>query len=187
MNRKKPSDGKGLSARQLKFVSAYFATSLNYRKALRIAGYSENTKSAEVLDNPRVAAYISKQAKKITDRHEISRERFLAEVCKITFSNISDVVTWDETGLTLKPSVEIDIGALAAVQSITVRSTKYGQSISVKMHDKVRALAKLAEGGPATLRKIYTNVPHHEALPEIVEDEVPDNLGNLLDDEDDDE
>ena len=172
MSREKTSPSKGLSARQLKFVNAYFATNLNAAKALKIAGYSDKTHSATVLLNPKVVAYIEDQAKKVMDKMEITAERLMAEMCKIAHSDIRDVVECKDNTLSIIDFDELDPSA-AAIQSVAIRPTKYGKVLSIKMHDKVRAISQLAQwaklgqpGEGVNLQRIKTNVPHHEPLPE---------------------
>ena len=173
MESTKTSPIKGLTVRQARFANAYFSTNLNTRKAMRIAGYSESTNPDRVRDNPAVAAYIQRQARKVTGKLEITRERVVAEMGKIAYTDMREFAEWGETSMKLKDSETLDVASHAAVKSISIKPGKFGPSVAIRLHDKVRALEKLgqwvklgeSEKG-SEFRRIHTGVPHHEPLPE---------------------
>lgn len=133
-----------LPPKQAKFVREYMVD-LNAAAAARRAGYAE------------VSA--RQQASVLMTKHDISeaiREQLdvnagapaawiVSEIAKIARANARDVLSFGPGGVVLKDSDDLDDEVMAAISSASSTDTKFGTSISIKMHDKNAALFKLAE------------------------------------------
>lgn len=145
-----------LNQQQRLFVLEYLKD-LNATQAAIRAGYSKKT-AAEIgyenLRKPQIAEEIQKAMKRRANRLEISAERVLKEIAKVAFSDVRDVVTWDEETVKLTPSDQIDPDAAGAISEVSqkvkqLKSAKKNEKASlvtykVKMYDKMRALEMLA-------------------------------------------
>jgi phage terminase small subunit len=156
-----------LTDKQKRFVDAYLLEP-NGTKAAIAAGYSEKSaavESSRQLRNAKVAAAIEAGRRApapvaAQGQEEALKDRVIAELAKIGFSDIRDVVSWqanavgmfeDENGeerlavtnqVALKNSADLDPRVAAAVSEIS--QTKDG-AIKVKLHAKLPALVKLGE------------------------------------------
>lgn len=120
------------------------------------------------MSNPIIVAEIQRRMAVLVSKMEVTQERVLAEMCKIAFSSLDELATWGKDGLTLKESTGLDPSALAAVRTIVEKHTKYGQSLAISLHDKVKCLQVLGNWlglanqdssrlGP----RVATGVPHN--------------------------
>jgi Terminase small subunit len=73
----------------------------------------------------------------------ITAERVLQEYARIAFSNIQDVVEWDDQGMRVKPSADLSDDTRAAIAEI-VASAKTGSIYRVKLYGKKPVLDALA-------------------------------------------
>ena len=73
----------------------------------------------------------------------ITAERVLLEYARIAFSNIQDVVEWDDQGIRVKPSAALSDDTRAAIAEI-VASAKTGAIYRVKLYGKKPVLDALA-------------------------------------------
>ncbi|WP_294364671.1 terminase small subunit [uncultured Clostridium sp.] len=154
-----------LNERQKRFVNEYIKD-LNGTRAYRKVYQCKNDETAAVcasqlLRNPNVKEYLDIKLKDREKRLEITQDRVLKELAKIGFANITnftdvvdipyevDKIDEDGTiigketkyykGLRLYNTEDITEDELSALQEI--KEGKHG--ITVKMHDKVRALEQL--------------------------------------------
>ncbi len=153
-----------LTKRQRRFVNAYLADP-NAKKAAAAAGYSVKTaaqQGSRLLKHPAVAAAIAEGQNRVSERTGVTAEMVVAELARIGFARITDLVTWrsnvrewrleeteegeDEVAFTITNQVQlVDSDNLppklaAAIAEVT-RSAN--GTIKIKMHDKVGALTKL--------------------------------------------
>ena len=78
-------------------------------------------------------------------RTQITQDDVVNELRRCGFANIKKYAKWDDDGMTLEPSEELDDEDSAAVASVTSRKNQLGEStVSFKMHDKVKSLELLA-------------------------------------------
>ena len=145
-----------LSARQRRFVEEYVASANGTQAAIK-AGYSPSTASVQasrLLAKDKIRAAIQVEAAPLREKLQITQERVVEETGKLGFSDLRDVARWNEEGLVLLPSDEIDADAAAAIKKITSRTTKRltksGDEVvmtytTIELHDKVAALDKLAK------------------------------------------
>ena len=132
-----------LTIKQEAFVKAYIETgnaSEAYRSAYnsgRMKPETVNREAKALLDNPKIAARVTTIQAAQQRRFEITQDRWLAEYAALGFSKLSDVMSWDERGISsLKSSEGLPDSAKAAVQSIEMTQ----QGLKIKLHDKKGAL-----------------------------------------------
>jgi phage terminase small subunit len=80
---------------------------------------------------------------KAVERLAISKERVLAEIAKVAFSNAGDYFAWGPSGVTVKDCNELSEDQRAAVAEASETVTEAGGTVRVKMHSKMDALDKL--------------------------------------------
>lgn len=141
----KKGNPHGLTDLQIKFCQE-FVKDLNATRAYIRAGYKVSSSdaaganAARLLANDRIQAYLGEIA-------NLSEFSIIAEVVKIAFTKITDVIEYDGTNLKIKPSQEWSSHAKSAVKSITVTETevkgKRTVVTQITMHDKLAALEKL--------------------------------------------
>jgi phage terminase small subunit len=73
----------------------------------------------------------------------ITIERVLEEYARIGFTNIGDIVEWDEKGIRVKPSADLSKDQLAAIVEV-VAGASSGKIYRVRMHDKKPVLGAMA-------------------------------------------
>lgn len=164
-----------LTVRQQLFVHHYLA-SFNATEAAKRAGYSRKNPrqaGASLMSNSIIVAEIQRRMAVILGKMEISANRVIAEMAQIALSDVGEVVEWGPDGLTLKDSKTLDPSALAGIKSVTERPTKHGMSLSVVLHDKVKALQtlgtwlKIGQPDEGTGARLSTGIPHGEPVLEI--------------------
>lgn len=146
------------TARQERFIVEYVASGNATRSAIA-AGYSEDTARAQgsrLLTNAFISEEIERRRtkidKKIVSKYEVTRERIVAELAKLGFSNMADYTVIEGDTPVLDFS-EVDRDQMAAVREITsevylegrgedaqrVKKTKFS------LYDKRAALMDLAK------------------------------------------
>ena len=98
-----------LTARQARFVEEYLVD-LNATQAARRAGYSAKRCDVigyENLLKPDVRGAIEAAQRERSARTGITADRVVREIAKLALSNLTDVMTWDESGATLIPSAQL--------------------------------------------------------------------------------
>ena len=141
---------KGLTEKQIRFVEAMLIEP-DAKAAYIKAGYSARGSAAEVnasrlLRNAKVKAALKELRQQRSIRTEITADRVLQEIAAISFSRITDVVSFDADGVDFKNSDELDDKAKAAIASVTYSNSQNGGiRQSAKMHDKIAALTLLCK------------------------------------------
>ena len=144
-----------LNTRQKRFSEEYIID-YNATAAAKRAGYSNKTAYSQgqrLLKNAEIREAINNALKEFHERAFITKERVLLEVAKLAFTNLSDVVRWDEEGnLTISTPEDLTPDQLASISEISKHTmsfpTKNGEevtrtSMKIKMHNKDAALEKL--------------------------------------------
>lgn len=135
-----------LNPRQQRFIDEYLVD-LNGTQAVLRSGYgAKNAKSAGVIANrlladARVAAEIQKRLAGIKEELKLTRERVINELATIAFARATDFATIESGIVKAKDTALIQRDKLPAIAEI--KETMYG--VSVKLHDKVRALELLGK------------------------------------------
>jgi phage terminase small subunit len=147
-----------LTKRQKRFCEEY-VIDFNATQAYFRAGYSVKSEKAagtegyKLLKNPGIQAYIKKLQQERSERTQITADRVLQEYARLGFSDITQVASFDDNGVTLKSSSNLTEDVTAAIADVISETTNStdpsGNTTSyakkrVKMHDKVRALEMLA-------------------------------------------
>lgn len=139
---KNPHD---LTDLQIRFCHE-FIKDLNGTRAYIRAGYNVKSTDSARAAAARTLANVSIQAY-LGDIANLSEVSIIAEVIKLAFAEITDVIEYENSQLRVKPSREWSIRAKAAVKSISVTETimkdKTCVTTQVVMHDKLAALEKL--------------------------------------------
>lgn len=147
-----------LTEKQQRFIEAYLLEP-NGKQAALAAGYKEAGAAVEasrLLNNPNVAAELARRRKILSIKTGITPERVLAELGKLGFSDIRQIVEWQnretfegddpvartEASVAIKASDAIADDAAAAIAEVS--QTKDG-CLKVKMHDKLGALVKIGQ------------------------------------------
>lgn len=129
------------------FVREYMRT-LNKTEAARRAGYggdniaSARTQGHRLSMDDNISAAIREQ---LEVNARASSEWIVSEIAKIARASARDVVKFNNGGVVVLNSDDIDDDVMGAIASASSSDTKFGTTISVKFHDKNAALFKLAE------------------------------------------
>lgn len=116
---------------------------------------------------PELRKEIDRLIEKRAKRTEVTAERVIAELARIAFANIDDVVT-AQGGLRM----DADRDDKAAVASVKVKHTAEGQEKEVKMHDKGFALKLLGTHLGLFTEKVQTEDAEETGvimLPPVIE------------------
>ena len=167
-----------LTIKQERFCQEYIVLK-NATKAAIKAGYSKRTAHSigfENLKKPEIKKRIDQITKKTTDKLGITRERVLAEMAKLAFSNVKDLTHEDGS---LKSIHELSDDAAASISSIEVDSLfkiaeggkgkpklKTGTTNKIKLWSKDKSLHMLGE---------HLGILNGEGGDDGDEDEIPDN------------
>jgi phage terminase small subunit len=155
---------KSLSVKQQMFCDAILQGKTQ-REAYRIAGYKfkdDNTLDAsasQLLSSTKISSYLSKKRgeieKKTMNAIVVSKTQWLEELKTVGFSKITDYLEFDESGVAMKKSDEIDVSKIAAIESVESETTSYmGEDgdretlktkTKFKLHRKLDALQKIGE------------------------------------------
>lgn len=131
-----------LTPKQERFVEEYLCD-LNATQAAIRAGYSEKRASEigyQLLQKTTVSNAIETAIKKREERTDITQDMVVAQLAKIAFLDIRDIVTWDKDGIKVRPSEEVDGTVLTEVSETM---SEGGWTKKVKMSDRMRALDML--------------------------------------------
>ena len=156
-----PGSQVGLTPKQRRFVEEYLVD-LNAERAAMRAGYSRSTarKNAYTfLQSAKVAEAIAAAQAELTTKISISVERIVAELARIGFSDIREVVHWRSSAaeaesdggeangrvanvVELKNAADLAPDVAAAIAEI---SQLPNGGLRVKLHDKRAALVDLGK------------------------------------------
>ncbi|GEO26243.1 terminase [Alicyclobacillus acidoterrestris] len=135
-----------LTPKQKRFVDEYLID-LNATQAAIRAGYSEQTAyriGADNLRKPQIQNAIQEGMAEREQRTEVTQDMVLQQLAKIAFHDITKFVTWDEQGVDIKPSDEVDGTVIAEVGEDVTDFGEYKRiKKKVKMPDRLRALEML--------------------------------------------
>lgn len=143
----------GLTDKQAAFCREYLRD-FNATAAYKRAGYTASESAARVnasrlLSNANVQGYLAGLRATTTERAEITLERTLEEIAKVAFSNITQALSFNDSGISLEDSTALPESVTAAIESVTFTETvtELGGSTkkALKMHNKMAALGFLAD------------------------------------------
>lgn len=141
---------KPLTPQQMRFCEIYVKTG-NASQSYVDAGYKAkdgdvaSACAARLLSSASVSLYVKQLQNKVSQKHEVSRDRIIGELVKVAFANMSEVVEIDDKG---KPVIKknANLDALDSISSSESYSdTGYSKSFSVKKSDKIKAMEMLCK------------------------------------------
>jgi len=135
-------DNAGLTQRQRRFVEHYLITA-NASEAARRAGYSARSAksaAAQLRRSSAIVAALEAAQTARADRMQLSADRVIAEVAKLSFVDLAAIFDWSDGALKLKSPQEIAPEDRAALAQITLSTGKSGTRVHVKLFDKLKAL-----------------------------------------------
>lgn len=144
-----PSENKRKVDYQL-FVQSYLANGHNATEAAKTAGFSPKTAYAQgsrLLKRVEVQSMLAKAQGEFNSRYEVTRERIVAEMAKLAFSNMGDYI--DTEGRVILANLTRE--QTAAISEITTETYQDGKGpdaetikrVKLKLHDKPRSLELL--------------------------------------------
>ncbi len=151
VTKKSSLEDKPLSDRQRNFCREYIKD-YNGKQAVIRAGYSKagaKEIASRLLTYANVQNFLSELKVQHIKKQELSVDMVLSELKKIGFSDISDIVNISGESVTIKDINVMPEGASRLINSINITKTK-GEDwdsvkTSVKLHDKLSALEKIAK------------------------------------------
>lgn len=151
---KKPDIDAGLNPKQLAFCKEYLKD-FNATKAAIRSGYSEDTArqiGSQLLSKLNIQSQIQAFADVINERVDNEIERIILELQIVAFGSLRDVADWNANGLYVKDSEALDARSAKLVSEVKEHRGEKGTSISIKLHDKMKALEMLGR-----YHKIFTD------------------------------
>lgn len=177
-----------LTVKQEAFALAYLEVgnaSEAYRRAYNAGKMTPNSiavAASRLLNSPKVSLRVDELREEAQKRSGVTVDRILHELAIIAFSDIRDVVTWDEDSVDLTPSQELTRDQAATVREVKATKTttsgkddyqQVREQREVKLYDKQRALEllgkhlgmftdKVEHSGTVTLADIAKAASGHE-------------------------
>lgn len=133
--------------RQLLFVQEYLVDMQGKAAAVR-AGYSPRSakyRAAKLLTRPHVQTLIAQAMAARSKATNITAERVLAEIALVGFADLQDHVETGAKGTKIKPFDQMPDGASRALESLAESHGPSGDRVTIKLHDKMKALEMLAK------------------------------------------
>ena len=173
-----------LTPKQKLFCEEYLVD-LNASQAARRVGYkhsSASTHAQKLMAQENVKNYISELMNARTERINISADKVLHELAAIAFSDIRDFVELKEEGLMVKPTADLTTEKARAIESLTENTSARGSKVSIKLHNKLKALELIGRHLSMFSDKVempqftgfkigYDSVPQISQIPEINSDQ----------------
>lgn len=138
-----------LSPNQRRFVDEYLID-LNASRAYRAAGYKAKGKNTSigawfVLRSKKIQAAIKWEQEERRKRTHVTQDRVVMELARLGFSDISQVMSWDQNGVDVFDSKTLPPHVTAAISEVSCTFNEYGANIKIKMHSKNEILNMLAQ------------------------------------------
>ena len=152
-----PTNKFGLNPQQQKFCDEYLID-FDVIRAYRAAKYKAKkvdtayASASEILSNPKCQAYIEQKLQERQEPEQLLVAQIINERKRVAFSRISDVLAFDDDGVTLADSSRLPSNVIATIERITHNTrtvkTKKGDIVttttkSVALHNKDAALKAL--------------------------------------------
>ena len=125
-----------------------YVIDFNGTRAAKAAGYapgSAHVTATRLLKRDKIQGYVRFLTSEASRKTGITKQMVLEELGRLAFSDIGELVEWNETTVRLKDSSTVPIDARLAVASVSQTVSKLGVSRKIKLHDKLGALDKLAK------------------------------------------
>lgn len=116
------------------------------RRAATEAGYSDvDNMGWRLLQNKKIVDEINRRKEAQRRRNELLEDEVLQEMAKIAFVDITDVVDFTGSSLSVKDLSEIPDHVRPAIKKVTCTPSQQGNRVSIELHDKNAALEKLGK------------------------------------------
>ena len=141
-----------LTTKQALFVGEYLINGFNATQAAISAGYSENTANVigpENLVKPCIREAIDKEIDAQLDNKRELLFKVIEEYKKLSFSDVKDLLEYDEDGVAIYPSDDVDTSAVSEIEitekilRTDEKSITADRKIKFKTHSKTKALEGL--------------------------------------------
>lgn len=102
-------------------------------------------RSRGILEKPLVLAAIHEKIRDLANDQDLAAKRVLREQILIATSNMQDFIDFDING---KPRITVDNATrekMAAVKTLKINNTLFGQTIELQLHSKEAALNNLSK------------------------------------------
>ena len=110
------------------------------RRAATEAGYSDvDNMGWRLLQNKKIVDEINRRKEAQRRRNELLEDEVLQEMAKIAFVDITDIVDFNGSSLDVKDLSEIPEHVRPAIKKVTLTPGKYGDKVSIELHDKLKA------------------------------------------------
>lgn len=150
-----------LNQRQILFCEAILTGEAG-ANAYDQAGYSCNSREAskngasKLLKNEEVLQYLAMRRREHQERTNVTAERTILELRRLAFSDVRELMSWDDKGIVFVPSVNLTQDQASSIASIKSRrrirrdgGEDGGETetleMEVKVHPKLDAIEKLAK------------------------------------------
>jgi phage terminase small subunit len=136
---------KKLTAKQERFVEEYLVD-CNATQACIRAGYK--AKNADVIGPELLGKtweVIQLRQKQLAKIVHMSQERWVRRLEWLSRANIRKIMQWDEHGVRIKASEDLTEQEAWLISEVSEQKGKYGDSIKVKLTDKLAALIELGK------------------------------------------
>lgn len=120
----------------------------NAMRSAKAAGYSGDNHDVigyQQLQKPIIQARIKELLAPKLKSLDISSQRILKELAKIAFSNMGDLAEWTDSGVDFKHSKNLTRSQKAAIKEVSQEMNEHGGKLSIKQHDKLKALELLGK------------------------------------------
>jgi hypothetical protein len=116
------------------------------------AGYKERTANrtvSKVFQRPEVNAAVEEQKTlvlaKVESELDMEATAIMREMAIVGGSSVADYLSFNEDGIKIKDSDDINPHKLRAIKSVKMKKTKDGHEIDLVLHDKMKGLEGLAK------------------------------------------
>ena len=138
----KTIDAFTLTPKQQRFCDEYLIDMNATRAALR-AGYTQATAmNGQLMEMPKIQAYLKKRTAEASKKLQVSHETLLGELMKVAFANMGDYFGDDGK---IKAMNDVLDDKKSAIWSLKVSEGKYGTTVQLRLHNKLAALEKIAK------------------------------------------
>jgi len=137
-----------LTVKQEKFVQGLFAgltQRVAYKKAFNCAKMKDKSideRSCVLTNTIKIQSRLADLTNEFKERNMVTVERIVAQLAKIGFADIKDVVTWQSNKIEIRDSYEVDGTILSEVSESL---TDAGRTLKVKLNDRMRALEMMGK------------------------------------------
>ncbi len=132
---------------QARFVQEYLKD-LNGSQACLRAGYktqSPSVRASQLLALDKVKAAVQKGMEARTKRNLVDQDWVIKRLLQIAGTDMTELASWNESGVRFKDSGELSDAARASVQQIEQVMNEHGGGLKIKQYDRMAALKLLGQ------------------------------------------